>query len=104
MEGEPWSVLIRTGALSMHTIVAGLMALTAIGASILAQVDPLTTVARGAMAFVIGLVLASVWGSVMNPKQPVEKKPKPAKEPKKKPAEVESEADPEPEEETEEAA
>jgi hypothetical protein len=91
----------------MYTIVAGLMALVAMGASILAHVDPLTTVLRGGLAFLIGLTLASVWGSVMNPKRPEDKpdkKEKPAKEPKKKPAEVESKPDSGSDEPTEEAA
>lgn len=89
----------------MQAIVAGLMALTAMGASILADVDPMTTVTRGGVAFFAGLLFAGIWGSVVNPKQPKAKPEKPAKQPKQpkpKPAEVESEA--EPEEDTEEAA
>lgn len=91
-------------------IVAGLMALTAMGASIIADVDPVTVVTRGGIAFVCGLVLTGVWSSVVNPQQATEKSKKKAKE---KPAEVESkepkseavaEAAPEPEPEMEEAA
>jgi hypothetical protein len=88
----------------MQTIVAGLMALTAMGASILAEVDPVTTVTRGGIAFVAGLALAGVWGSVVNPKRPEEKPAPPAKQPKAKPAEVESKTETEAEEDTEEAA
>ncbi len=85
----------------MQTIVAGLMAFTAMGASILADVDPVTVVVRGGIAFVAGLVLAGVWTSVVNPSAPKEK---PVKEPKKKKAEVESHEKVKPEEEMEEAA
>jgi hypothetical protein len=79
----------------MQMIVAGLMALTAMGASILADVDPMTVVARGGIAFVCGLVLTGVWTSVVNPQA---KEEKPKKKAKEKPAEVESKASaPEPE-------
>ena len=90
----------------MQTIVAGLMALTAMGASILADVDPVTVVLRGGIAYVAGLVLAGVWTSVVNPSAPKEKavKEKAAKEPKKKKAEVESDGKVKPEEDMEEAA
>ena len=86
----------------MQTIVAGLMALVAMGASILADVDPVTVVVRGGIAFGVGLVLAGVWTAVVNPAAPKEK---PAKEPKKsKKTEVESDEKVKPEEDMEEAA
>jgi hypothetical protein len=86
----------------MQTIVAGLMALVAMGASILADVDPVTVVVRGGIAFGVGLVLAGVWTAVVNPAAPKEK---PAKEPKKKQkSEVESDEKVKPEEDMEEAA
>jgi hypothetical protein len=90
----------------MQTIVAGLMALTAMGASILADVDPLTVVTRGGIAFFAGMVVASVWTSVVNPSQP-KTKTKPEKKPKEakpKVAEVESDEKAKPEEDMEEAA
>ncbi len=85
----------------MQTIVAGLMALTAMGASILADVDPMTVVVRGAIAFFAGLLVTGVWVSVVNP-QPKAEKPK--KQAKAKPAVVESKSAAEPEEDMEEAA
>lgn len=51
----------------MQTIVAGLMALTAMGASIVSDVDPVTTVVRGSIAFVVGMLLAGVWTMVVLP-------------------------------------
>lgn len=72
----------------MQTIVAGLMALTAMGASILSSVDPVTVVTRGGIAFVAGLVLSGIWVSVVCPGKPKEKA---KKAPKAKPAVVESE-------------
>ena len=56
----------------MQTIVAGMMALTAMGASIISDVDPVTTVVRGSMAFVAGMILAGVWTMVVLPKDPTE--------------------------------
>ena len=56
----------------MQTIVAGMMALTAMGASIISDVDPVTTVVRGSIAFVIGMVLAGIWTMVVRPKDPEE--------------------------------
>lgn len=85
----------------MQTIVAGLMALTAMGASIIADVDPVTVVVRGAIAFFAGLLVTGIWASVVNP-QPKAEKPK--KEPKRKPAEVESKSDSSSDEDLEEAA
>ena len=66
----------------MQTIVAGLMALTAMGASILADVDPLSVVMRGGVAYVAGLLLTGVWNVVVGPPKSDEKKSKKAKEPK----------------------
>ncbi len=78
------------------------MALVAMGASILADVDPVTVVVRGGIAFGVGLVLAGVWTAVVNPAAPKEK---PVKEPKKKQkTEVESDEKVKPEEDMEEAA
>ena len=93
----------------MQTIVAGLMALTAMGASIIADVDALTVVTRGGIAFLCGLVLTGIWSAVVNP-QPTEKPKKKAKdksaevESKKPKAEPVAEAESEPEAELEEAA
>jgi hypothetical protein len=92
------------GVPGMQTIVAGLMALTAMGASILADVDPLTVVTRGGIAFFAGIVVASVWTSVVNPSQPKPKAEKKPKEAKPKKAEVESDEKAKPEEDMEEAA
>jgi hypothetical protein len=81
----------------MQTIIAGLMALTAMGASILADVDPVTVVTRGGIAFIAGIALASLWTMVVGPPAQAKKKKgadKPAKKEKpvkSKPAEVESE-------------
>lgn len=82
----------------MQTIVAGLMAITAMGASILADVDPVTTVVRGLAAFVVGMLLTGVWTSVVNP---TAGKKKEKTEPETDSNEVESEAsdDSEPQEE-----
>jgi hypothetical protein len=76
------------------------------GASILADVDPVTVLTRGGIAFFAGLVVASVWTSVVNPSQP-KPKTKPEKKPKEakpKVAEVESHEKATPEEDMEEAA
>ena len=51
----------------MQTIVAGLMALTAMGAGIVSNADAVTVVARGAIAYVVGMLLAGVWTMVVNP-------------------------------------
>jgi hypothetical protein len=100
-----WKGVFR-GVPGMQTIVAGLMALTAMGASILADVDPVTVVTRGGIAFFAGIVLTTVWTSVVNPSQPKEKPAKKPKEPKAKPkvAEVESDEKATPEQDSEEEA
>ena len=51
----------------MPQLVAGLMALTALAASILTQADAVTTLVRGAGAYVTGMVLASIWTFVVSP-------------------------------------
>ena len=51
----------------MQTIVAGLMALTAMGAGILTNADSVTVVARGAIAYVVGMLLAGIWTMAVNP-------------------------------------
>ncbi len=45
----------------MPKLVGGLMALFALGAGILGNVDPLTTLLRGAIAFVIGVLATQIW-------------------------------------------
>ena len=82
-------------------IVSGLMALTAMGASIIADVDPMTVVLRGGVAFGCGLLVTGIWSSVVNPQNATEK---PKKKAKDKPAEVESMENSEPEPDMEEAA
>lgn len=57
----------RTGGSHVRTIIAGLMALTAMGASIIADVDPVTIVARGGVAFACGFLAAGLWNSFVNP-------------------------------------
>ena len=51
----------------MPQLVAGLMALTALSASILTQADAVTTLLRGAGAYVAGMVLATIWTFVVSP-------------------------------------
>ncbi len=87
----------------MQTIVAGLMAITAMGASILANVDPIGTVVRGAGAYVVGLLLAGIWTMVVNPQEEKKKKEKPKPEEPTESDQVESEESDE-KEEQEEAA
>ena len=53
----------------MPQLVAGLMALTALSASILTQADAVTTLLRGAGAYVAGMVLATIWTLVVSPPQ-----------------------------------
>lgn len=76
----------------MQTIVAGLMALTAMGASIISDVDPVTTVVRGAIAFVVGMLLAGVWTMVVMPQSPVDEED--VEEEEEEEEEVESEYPP----------
>ncbi|MCH7904816.1 MAG: hypothetical protein IH944_09655 [Armatimonadetes bacterium] len=51
----------------MPQLVAGLLALTALAASILTQTDAVTTLVRGAGAYVTGMVLATIWTFVVAP-------------------------------------
>ena len=51
----------------MQTIVAGLMALTAMGAGILSQADSVTVVSRGAIAYLVGMLLAGIWTMAVHP-------------------------------------
>ncbi|HXH61126.1 MAG TPA: hypothetical protein VNI20_07185 [Fimbriimonadaceae bacterium] len=60
----------------MQRIVAGLMALTAMGASILAHVDPLTVVVRGGIALVVGFMLTGLWTMIVMPQAEKPKKHK----------------------------
>ena len=53
----------------MPQLVAGLMALTALSASILTQADAVKTLLRGAGAYVAGMVLATIWTLVVSPPQ-----------------------------------
>lgn len=45
----------------MPTVVGGLAALMALAAGILAKVEPVTTIGRAGLAFVLGWVLTHVW-------------------------------------------
>lgn len=80
----------------MQKIVAGLMALTAMGASILADVDPLTVVLRGGVALAAGLMLAGLWTMVVAPSA--------GKAEKKKSDQVESDESADDDDEQDEAA
>lgn len=65
----------------MQRIVAGLMAITAMGASILADVDPVGTVVRGGVAFLVGMVLAGIWTMAVDPESVKKKEKKRDSEP-----------------------
>ncbi len=45
----------------MAKVVAGLMALVALGASVLADADPWTCLLRGAVAYAAGIVAGGFW-------------------------------------------
>ncbi len=45
----------------MPTVVGGLAALVALAAGILGRVEPVTTVGRAALAFLLGWALTNVW-------------------------------------------
>jgi hypothetical protein len=45
----------------MPFVVGGIAALVALAAGILAQVDPITSLWRAALAFVLGLIGANLW-------------------------------------------
>jgi cytoskeletal protein RodZ len=47
----------------MPKIVAGLMAMIALGGSILMEVDAITTIIRGMVAFLVGMVATALWGT-----------------------------------------
>ena len=80
----------------MQKIVAGMMALTAMGASILADVDPVTVVERGGIALLVGFLLTGIWSIIVSPPKP--------KANKSEAKEVESQESVEDDEEQEEAA
>lgn len=45
----------------MPKVVGGILALFALGASILSQVDPVTSLVRGGIAYGIGVILTQLW-------------------------------------------
>lgn len=45
----------------MPTLVGGLAAFAALAAGILRQVDPVATISRAALAFVLGWILTHLW-------------------------------------------
>lgn len=45
----------------MPKLVGGLAALLALAGGILAQVDPITSLSRGALAFLLGWLLTQIW-------------------------------------------
>lgn len=45
----------------MPKVIGGILAILALGASLLAQVDPVTTLMRGLIAYVIGSFCTQVW-------------------------------------------
>ncbi len=49
-------------------LVASLMALVALGSSLLAGVDPLNCLIRGAVAFIVGRSVAGFWCVIFPPK------------------------------------
>lgn len=51
----------RLEVLDLPKIVAAVMALAALGAAILAGVDPVQITVRGVIAFVAGWVVGSIW-------------------------------------------
>ena len=60
------------GTGKMPFVVGGFAAMVALAAGILAQVDPLTSLWRAALAFVLGWLGASVWSVVTNGSPAVE--------------------------------
>lgn len=59
----------------MPKLIAGLMALTALAASILAQADAITCLTRGAIAFVVGYFCGILWHSILgNQQKPLSRK------------------------------
>lgn len=54
----------------MPQIVAGLIALTALAASIFAGLDSVSCLIRGGIAYAVGLLLANIWmGLVYDPRR-----------------------------------
>ncbi len=53
----------------MPKLIAGLMALTALAASILAQADAMTCLTRGAIAFIVGYFCGILWHSILGNQQ-----------------------------------
>jgi hypothetical protein len=45
----------------MPKVIGGILAIVALGASMLAGVDPATTMLRGALAFTLGVIATQVW-------------------------------------------
>jgi len=52
----------------MPKVIAGMMALAALGVSLLVGVDPLNCVLRGAIAYVVGLFSANLWYAFIEPR------------------------------------
>jgi hypothetical protein len=87
----------------LSKVIGGFAALIALGGGILARVDPLTSLWRAGLVFLLGWLLASVWYVFFTVRiEPRERKePAPAAKPKKpeKPKEPEPPAEAEPQEE-----
>ncbi|MCH8978807.1 MAG: hypothetical protein IH945_06140 [Armatimonadetes bacterium] len=88
----------------MQTIVAGLMALTAMGAGIVSNADSVTVVARGAIAYVVGMLLAGIWTMVVSPGEKAAEEESDASEDDEVESEDEDSDEDEEEDEDEEAA
>ena len=53
-------------------LVAGLMALAALGSATLSQVDPLQSLMRGGIAWFVGYVAGSLWNALFTGSSPSE--------------------------------
>ena len=56
----------KWGTTKMPFVVGGFAAMVALAAGIIAQVDPLTSLWRAALAFVLGWLGANIWYVVAN--------------------------------------
>ena len=45
----------------MPKLVGGILALVALGSSLLAHADPITCLLRGATAFIVGIISTQIW-------------------------------------------
>jgi len=55
----------------MSRIVAGILSLVAMGASVLAGNDAMTCLTRGGIAFLAGILLTQVWTAFFSHRSPV---------------------------------